>query len=514
VGAEFQVNTYTTSYQVTPVVAVEPDGEFVVVWTDAGLPPTYPSPWNRIKAQRYASNGSPVGTEFQVDTGGYMAFRPTVATEPDGDLIVVWAINHGPLIDFDVRGQRYASNGSTVGTEFQVNSYMGATGGGPYAFPGPRPAVAAEPDGDFVVVWQGGSYGTDSTPYSIQGQRFGSNGSPVGVQFQVNTYTTNSQGFPDVAMQPDGDFFVVWQSDGAPSGDTSDESVRGQRYASNGSSVGAEFQINAWTTGSQYYPAVAAESDGDFLVVWHGDAGSIRGQRYASDGSPAGSEFQVNTSAANYRPPALATTPGGFVVAWTGGDGAAYGVKGQRLSNSGPPIGGPFVNPANGSTYYLLAPDTWHNSEEQAVALGGHLVTIDDAAENAWVFSTFEDFAGTPRNLWIGLTDHTQEGTWAWVSGAPVAYTNWKFGEPNDASGTEDYGMIFNRFEPGAPYGPWNDMFNGPPHFGGFPVNGVVEIESAKVPALSTRGEIAFALLLALAALAHLSRRREARLRA
>lgn len=38
-------------------------------------------------------------------------------------------------------------------------------------------------------------------------------------------------------------------------------------------------------------------------------------------------------------------------------------------------IAGPLTNPANGHLYYLLDADTWTNSEAQAVALGGHLVT-------------------------------------------------------------------------------------------------------------------------------------------
>src|SRR5688500_9367916 len=37
---------------------------------------------------------------------------------------------------------------------------------------------------------------------------------PIGDQFQVNTYTTNGQGWPAVAMDGDGDFVVVWLSYG------------------------------------------------------------------------------------------------------------------------------------------------------------------------------------------------------------------------------------------------------------------------------------------------------------
>ena len=43
----------------------------------------------------------------------------------------------------------------------------------------------------------------------------------------------------------------------------------------------------------------------------------------------------------------------------------------------------------NGHRYYFLSNDTWAASEAFALTLGGHLVTIDDAAENAFVENTF-----------------------------------------------------------------------------------------------------------------------------
>ena len=52
-----------------------------------------------------------------------------------------------------------------------------------------------------MVVWHSvGSAGSDTDSYSIQGQRYDANGSAVGGQFQVNTYTTSFQFFPAAAV--------------------------------------------------------------------------------------------------------------------------------------------------------------------------------------------------------------------------------------------------------------------------------------------------------------------------
>ena len=65
---------------------------------------------------------------------------------------------------------------------------------------------------------------------SIQGQRYASDGSAQGGEFQVNTYTTDSQLRPSVAAAANGDFTVVWDSVGSSMLDTSQSSIQGQHY--------------------------------------------------------------------------------------------------------------------------------------------------------------------------------------------------------------------------------------------------------------------------------------------
>jgi hypothetical protein len=85
----------------------------------------------------------------------------------------------------------------------------------------------------------------------------------------------------------------------------------------------------------------------------------------------------------------------------------------------------------------------WIQAEAQAVEWRGHLVTINDADENAWLVSTF----GGSDTFWIGYTDKYVEGDWKWISGEDSTYTNWFHHacgawEPTDTTPGEDAAAI------------------------------------------------------------------------
>jgi subtilisin-like proprotein convertase family protein len=103
---------------------------------------------------------------------------------------------------------------------------------------------------------------------------------------------------------------------------------------------------------------------------------------------------------------------------------------------------GPFLNRLNGHYYYLLGQTNWNTSELWANALGGHLVEMDDANEENFVYDTFAQFGLTNHTMWIGLTNSTGHPAFIWSTGASPGYTDWGLGQPTNCSGLPGYTAI------------------------------------------------------------------------
>ena len=159
---------------------------------------------------------------------------------------------------------------------------------------------------------------------------------------------------------------------------------------------------------------------------------------------------------------------GGDAVAWLGWESAQQVRKGiyEMYLKPGEGMGDRGVdwvhNPANGHYYRMTATMTWGQGRVQAEAWGGYLATINDAAENTWVYRMF---GPTHEVLYLGGNDRDVEGRWVWdengvnfyngdhTNGAvvPPWFANWHDLEPNNA-GLENALMIY------PDSGLWNDL--------------------------------------------------------
>ncbi len=239
-------------------------------------------------------------------------------------------------------GAVVAQAATVVPAPFRVNTYVS----GDQSFP----AAACNVLGNCVVAWQ--SDGEDGSLLGIYAQRFNAAGARVGSEFRVNTFTTNKQFQPAVAINASGAFVIVWDSSGQ---DDAGVSVRGQLYAASGAPMGSEFKVNTSTHDLSIRVGVGMDASGKFAVVWpeHFTSGGIsftknsliEMRRYNADGSAAGDPIDVASSLDTLRSPEIAMDAAGdSVVVWeseshsainSSPTGLGVGIRGREYGADG-----------------------------------------------------------------------------------------------------------------------------------------------------------------------------------
>lgn len=190
-------------------------------------------------------------------------------------------------------------------------------------------SISTNYNGQSVLVWQS----DDGDGQGVFAQRYTAQGILAGPIFRVNTTTANDQTHPQVAVSTSGDFTVIWQSEGQ---DGSGSGIYGQNYLANGTKLGGEFRVNTYTQGNQQNPRMTIFTDG-INVIWEsdgqdGDGLGVFGQRYLwkSDHtlSTTYSEFQANLNTVGDQKNGVAMdNTNGFAVAYED-----YGIKGNGNS--------------------------------------------------------------------------------------------------------------------------------------------------------------------------------------
>jgi len=142
----------------------------------------------------------------------------------------------------------------------------------------------------------------------------------------------------------------------------------------------------------------------------------------------------------------------------------------------------------NGHSYFITDPGTWLEAEAEAVAAGGHLITINDYDENLQMtimsvpyLLPYSGPYGDP-GAWIGFYQPPgspePDGGWVWISGEPVTFTNWGPGEPSNNEGVEQYAH-FGLFQPVELWNDWSHERSDWEFWG--PIPGIAEIGPAEV---------------------------------
>ncbi|MDD2890282.1 MAG: T9SS type A sorting domain-containing protein [bacterium] len=325
-----------TRPQIQPQIAMNENGNFVIVWEDR-------REWYHcdIFAQRYDKTGNPIGTNIKVNDSTHYDNNamPAVAIDTNGAFIVVWRES-----DTFISARKYDANGNPISVPFQV---ICLTAG--FAMASSEPKIAMDVKGNFVVVWE--DLRLDNKFPDIFGQKYSADCTPIDTLFKVNEVTGTQSILPNISMKKNGEFIVVWQEEEYLQ-DKVHFDVEGQRFDSLGQKIGTNFIINddAAFAVQQYNPSVVLKENGEFIVVWedyrNGNA-DIYCQRLDSSALPIGSNFRINQDfdSSLQRFPAITVIPesGNFIVSWTSSKNVNMQIMAQILDSTGNFIDNNFV---------------------------------------------------------------------------------------------------------------------------------------------------------------------------
>ncbi len=220
------------------------------------------------------------------------------------------------------------------------------------------PHVAVDELGQRIYVW---SAGLDIPPNGDRNdifmRRFDEAGNPLMDPFFVNTYVTNSQTRPRIAVASDGSFLVTWESDEEGLGGGADRIwVRSRAFNADGTPMGSDQLVSTVSpqVPSDAFIDVAAlripdGSAGGFVVAWLSwtpngtDTGTnIQARMISPNGAPFGAQFQVNnlTPSSQIGSTVTELADGGFLVVWE--DPGLRALQGRRFNAAGGPVANQF----------------------------------------------------------------------------------------------------------------------------------------------------------------------------
>ncbi len=378
------------------------------------------------------------GTETQVNTTtANSQIEAAVSIDTAGNAVVVWSSFLQDSDDYGIYFQRYDATGAAAGSETAVNTSFSG---------GQRHPDVTSSDAGYTIVWQDET--TDGDGYGIYRRSYNASGSAISSQARVNSTTTGNQQLPQVASDVDGNFTVVWMSEGT---DGDDYGIYRRRYLANTAALESQVLVNATTAGYQGHPAIGMNHSGVGVIAWQSadtDDHGIYAQVYDNSGVVTVSEFLVNsTETGNQQNPAVAVNNNGdFMIVWSSmdQDGDHYGIYGQLFNSSGTAIGSEFlINSTTASTQ--------DNASIAATSSGSFVVSwtgFDSDGDKAGVYARTFGPTGTAAGTEVQINTTTNEyqqlsdvAVFTETHNAVIAWQDGNRSSSTSADG-DDYGIF------------------------------------------------------------------------
>jgi len=440
-GPSFVVNN-ASGYAYRPCIAEDSSGPIAIVWTDNRLD------GYKVYGQLYASDGSPIGTNFPVsDSFQSSPFVIDVAVNSQKQFVAVWTKTG------DIWGQRFDSLGNRIGGNFRINNDS-------INIPETLPAVAFNISGNFIVGWIIGEQRKniccrifDSTATPLTGlinineaqsdscswpnistadstwaivfengmsaiylQRINFNGELTGGNVRISEITGEMNRYPAIGYNQSM-FLVTWLRRNY--GHIYDIMIQAMTVA--GNPVGVNRVISDDRGGSeQLLPEITADSAGSFFVVWADWRTPITsyysnhyGRRFNAQGVPQGDDFRINDRIDATFSSIAQNHMGLYVSVWSRNfTDSVHQVYGQRFDQNGSLLDSNYqISMAPGNTFPT-------DSKIRGLDDGQFIVTYDDTRNGyQYIYNRFLDSLGNPLgNESVALIDSTANyGSWGVV---------------------------------------------------------------------------------------------------
>lgn len=176
----------------------------------------------------------------------------------------------------------------------------------------------------------------------IYAQFYDANGNSSGGNMKVNDSLLIGNNSPYVAANRQGDFVIIWLQNFSD--------VKAQRFTYTGEKIGEVIQVSSNYAQNSEVPSAAVNNDGSFLAAWAGEQGDWQFDVYTrfidADGNPGPVQMTINDSnkpstSIGFFKHAAVDSNGNYCVTWSSyGQGGSSKIYAQRLNRYGQLVGG------------------------------------------------------------------------------------------------------------------------------------------------------------------------------
>ena len=316
-------NTWLTA---TDVLVNARSASSVVYGYVTNITTTITTNWNarHDRINSYTTNTTSTVTTTTNVINGALNFHssPAVATLNNGNVVVVWGSfdQVGATSLQDVYGQLFSPAGQKIGGEFLVNQFT--------SYNQRSPAVTALATGGFAVAWVSEQQRVVAATYNnltvpslqkypsvdVYARLYDGTGAAQSGEFLVNA-DSNPCADPAVAAGSDGGFVIAWDAKDMSSPLSNSLDIYVRPFTSAGATGGGAItRVNSYMFGDQVAPRISSIGT-DYFIVWmslgqDGSREGVFGQFIRQDGTKVGGELRVNTTTASSQIQPVVTSDG------------------------------------------------------------------------------------------------------------------------------------------------------------------------------------------------------------